>query len=150
MTTIAFDGVTIAADSLQTFGCQRAPGTFAKLRWHNGVLFAVTGASGAFTALVQWYFAGAAPEKAPKVDGATWTLIVINGGDASVYTSTVPYAEPLSAPFAYGSGADFALGAMAVGATAAEAVAAAVKLDVWSGPPITSFRVRETIEGQAS
>jgi len=142
MTVIATDGRTIAADSLGTYGSERAPHPVEKLIRKAGRIFAVSGV-GIPHVLVDWFLSGADPEKVPKLGpDVSWGLLVIESdGRMSYLSSIMPYAQPAAPPFVLGSGGAVALGAMHAGATPAEAVAIACKVDVYCGGDIVVMHI---------
>lgn len=122
MTVVAYDGNTLAADKLVTFGNERGLRPTKKLVALHGRIYGVAGASGYLVPLSEWYDAGHSPDSIPKSEGDLSMLIVEPDGRIFHVHSKAPYPIEVQAPFAIGSGADFAVGAMHAGATAAEAV----------------------------
>lgn len=151
MTVIATDGHTIAADSLMTYGSERAAQPAEKLIRKDGRIFAVSGV-GIMNVLVDWFLGGADPEKAPKLgpDGQWGLLVIESDGRMNYLTSTMPYMQRAAPPFVLGSGGDFALGAMHAGASPAEAAAIACKLDVHCGGDIVVMYIDGLREEAAS
>lgn len=137
MTTIAWDGKSLAGDRKRTFGSTpmpctkvfRAPAPTKCLP--GGVLFGCAGDSFDAHAFRTWIEAGE-PDARP-----TFKNLGIIGIDAQgrCWQASDGYSFiPVSLPkWAGGSGADYALGAMACGKTAAEAVEIAITLDNSSG-----------------
>ena len=138
MTTIAWDGKTLAADRQATRGDRRmlCPKLAVVRSRHRGGLWALatTGGRDAGRLLVQWWQAGARVDKWPASQATEdWcTLVVAGPGGCWVYDKLC-IAEPAQAADSWGSGAPYALGAMAAGATAEQAVLIAQKYDVYSG-----------------
>lgn len=135
MTTIAWDGATVAADSL-VIGPSSIRSTAAqKLRVVGDTVYGMTGAFALFDPLVAWHRAGAVPDQFPNLYGETdWTLIVIDGGDAVFYGPTpYPDASKAAPPQAWGSGWEVAMGALLAGKSAAEAVVIAMEVDLATG-----------------
>lgn len=153
MTTIATDGVTIAADGQESWGNEAMRLDVQKIIVMDNVIYALSGANSMLERLIEWeqeFFngaKGAPPAAAPDV---AWTLLVIRRTYriASVaYISKCPYPSPVSGVFALGSGADYAVGAMHCGKTPAEAVALVrdKRLDVWTGGDIQVVNIAEAL-----
>jgi len=123
MTTIAYDGTTIAADGQRTWGDQIAGLSFRKLRREGDTIYGFTGLAPMFDVMVAWHRNGADPGKLPVGhDKDGWTLVVVDKSGLGKYTSTCPYIERFDPPVAFGAGQDYAVGAMWAGATAEHAV----------------------------
>lgn len=146
MTTIAWDGKTLAADKQMTNHGLALRAT--KIKQIGDLFVAVSGAWDNAQGMFDWVREGMAREKYPSFqgdpDGFVGMLVVNASGDAVVFerfATPYPVEEP---PFAMGSGRDFALGAMHAGATAEEAVRIAIALDASSGIGVDVLRVSET------
>ena len=135
MTTVVWDGKSLAADSQVTTGSVR--GTAHKLaKSKAGFLVAGCGDWPTVKMWINWVLAGMPPEQQPSSVSETSILIVDPRGRPTLFADT-PVASPLPRKqWAIGSGADIALGAMAAGADARAAVKIACKLDVYSGGKI--------------
>jgi ATP-dependent protease HslVU (ClpYQ) peptidase subunit len=150
MTTIATDGITIAADSLTTYGNERGRRPAKKLhvrtRLDGTRIFAFSGAASMAIPVIEWFEAGAvAKDGVSGTDKEPWLMLVLDReGMFNVY-SGAPYVLPFDAPFAIGSGGDYALGAMMHGATAAESVGVAAKLDITTGGDVQVFNIAEAL-----
>ena len=149
MTTIAFDGRSMAADRMCTIGNTPVRSPHPKIRrlvYKN--LPAVMGTSGAVEyghALMDWLEAGAAAGKEPQLsdDGDHSCCVLLATKDSVFLFANSCTGVPLGpVPWASGSGADYALGAMAMGARAKKAVEVAVTLDVNSGCGIDVLRLK--------
>lgn len=138
MTTIAWSGTEVAADSQVSYGMCRGAGKVSKLERRGGVVYACTGTAPLFGPMIKWVEEdGADPEKKPKIpDEKATTLLVFKDGKCFAYRTDIPYPEEMAAPDAWGSGAEFAIGAMRAGATAKRAVEIAIACDVHSGGPV--------------
>jgi hypothetical protein len=138
MTTIAFDGISVASDSLQGSHDYDCPVPAVKLVEKNGVVYAICGFFAWFDAWIKWYEAGADPKETPicKAPNNNTTFIVFEKGRCFTYDSDMPYPDEAFAGEAFGSGRGFAMGAMAFGANARQAVETAIKLDPGSGGPV--------------
>ena len=140
MTTVAFDGRSMAGDRLYACGGSPLRGPVPKIRrlMFNGVP-AVAGGSGTLeyaNALLDWLQAGSPQGREPMLppdpdDGAT--VIVATADMVYTYSnSTTPIALG-KIQWASGSGANYALGAMKAGVSAKRAVEIACELDLYSG-----------------
>ncbi len=137
MTTIAWDGHTLAADSLHQCGNWKyfLPNKkiIRVLCGEEEVLVASAGEVEAGEKFIAWVRAGmpegAKPDIAKDADFAA--LVVMGGTAMKVETGLVPFE--VQSPHALGSGRDFALAAMYLGRGAAEAVAVACALDMGTG-----------------
>lgn len=148
MTVIAWDGNTLAADSMSSDGYLH--GSCIKLTEHRRrgkrYLMAGTGTSRAIEAVRRWFITGAKPDKFPKFafdDNGCMRFIVVdceNGVVRDYQGVAIPCIEK-AVPFAWGCGAEAAMGAMAHGATATQAVETACKLIKGCGGPVVSLSV---------
>jgi hypothetical protein len=140
MTTIAWDGRIVAADSLGVAGGGRSFLPSKKIVEEGGVIFAACGRMGPMLdAWAKWWKDGADPTNVPPQGGSTedcGNFIVFADGRCFIFSHMVPYACEEAAPFAIGSGADYAVGAMKAGADACRAVEIAIECDVNSGGPV--------------
>lgn len=142
MTTIAWDGKTLAADKQAT--CAGLRGTTTKIRrTPTGHLMAWTGDEDSGRAVAGWYEEGADPAKWPKCqeDKELWSrLIVVNCVGEAFTFERQPIAMRVEDAFmAWGSGRDFAMAAMHCGKTAREAVTVASHYDVSTGMGVDAF-----------
>ena len=135
MTTIAFDGRYVAADSLQGSNDYDCPVPAVKLIQKGDVVYSICGYFAVFDAWIKWYEAGQDPENTPvcKFPNSDTVFIVFTGGQCFTYSSELPYKDEAFAGEAFGSGRKFAMGAMAFGATAKEAVEVSCRLDPGTG-----------------
>lgn len=143
MTTIVFDGQTMAADRMADRQGLKCPIT--KIwRIANGDVLAVTGRACHAQTMKQWYEAGALPDKYPGFqsdDDKCCTLVVMSHGRISAYYSQ-PYPVREDGMFtAFGSGRDFAIAAMACGKEARGAIQVASLFDVNTGLGVDWFSV---------
>lgn len=139
MTTIAFDGRYLAADTLTNRDGNRSERPLCKLVVHEGVAYATGGHWWAIhNALVSWHQAGHPIADYPNPRGLDGALLAVHADNrqAAVFTHEAPYPDQESFPVALGSGGDLALGAMAAGVTAMEAVEIAARFDLKTGCPI--------------
>ena len=139
MTTIAWDGRFVAADSQCVAGGYAKPETARKIRRIGDLVYAVSGLYCMFDAMIEWHRQGADPREVPacKSDGDDIVLIVFYpSGRCWSYRSSVPYPDEAFAPDAWGSGYQFAIGAMKARCNAETAVSIAAKCDVGTGGDI--------------
>lgn len=150
MTTIAFDGKTIAGDSRITYNDSEIAGDYdvkVKFGYQHGHLrfyFGFAGARSMRDAVHGWIKNGCKKEDHPKE--GDWSALVFPGseeyrnrGCCMYYTNATPYGALVQAPFAIGSGDKYAVAAMHCGKTAAEAVSIAAKLDPFTGGEVISL-----------
>ncbi len=145
MTTIAWDGRTLAADSRSASNDVVMSDRHTKVVRVGNVLAAATGTAARCREFLAWVGAGmpgdppANPHPADK-DWSYWGLVIAPHG---AWVFQEPGIVPVTSPYyAMGTGRDFALGAMAVGASATEAVRAAMRHDTCSGGDVTVLSVR--------
>ena len=132
MTTIAWDGKTLAGDSRANSGNVKFK--VSKIRRHRGHLIGFAGPLDLAEEVFAWFKAGANPEDFPPAqtdeDVRTDFLVITPKKKIHLYQKS-PYPVDYSnnAIFAIGSGRDFALAAMHLGKTADQAVAVAGLFD---------------------
>lgn len=139
MTTIAWDGKTLAADRQLTSNGVRFETTKAH-RLKDGSLFASCGELQQ-KAIVRNYLNGEAEKPNISKDDDFDGLLIKPDGSAWMLNKNLTAIPIESSCFATGSGRDFALLAMHMGKTAREAVEIASKLDIWSGMGITELTI---------
>lgn len=138
MTTLAFDGKTLATDSLITQDGVRV-GLQSKItKVRNGVL-AIAGSLEDGMAAAEWLDNQDLPK--PTLDAFVGLLLLDDGAVVELNEKLTPM--PITPPWAGGSGWQIALTAMTLGKTAPEAVAASIKLDIFSGGDINTWTVGE-------
>lgn len=136
MTTIAYDGVTLAADRMATSGHLKH--TTTKIHRFNNIRMGTCGDLRAGVALIEWAKNGFVPEEFPEIAGNDEDptfLLVIKDEELGVilYEGTptpIHFEDPY---FAMGSGSHIATAAMALGKSAEEAVQLAEELTTGSG-----------------
>jgi hypothetical protein len=158
MTTIAWDGRAVAADTLAVNGhITQAPVSKLRESACGRFVYGITGFSAWFDAWIRWYetFARdgnpAAPECAPKftgVDQDQGNFLVFDRefNRAWQFGCDLPYPQECFAPAAWGSGESYAMGAMKVGADAMRAVSVAIACDVWSGGDVVVIELLASTE----
>jgi len=134
MTTIAYDGRYLAADTMASAGNTRLPGRFGKIHICGDVVYAHSGNLAYSQPLIAWHANGARDSAWPVArDNCENVLVVAWSTTVTTYERDIPYAGAVLGPEAWGSGAKVAMGAMAAGMTAQEAVAVAMELDICTG-----------------
>lgn len=160
MTTIAYDGTILAADTQMTMGSHRLDSDTQKIfqpkpgeSWYvNGVraiafgvagkLIGVQAVQGALASCMSGYQGLTPHTRFPKGYAISYLVVTETG---EVYTGgqyeddEYPWMAKVATPIAIGSGCEFAIGAMAVGAPADAAVAVASQYDVNTGKTVQSF-----------
>lgn len=147
MTTIAWDGKTIAADKAFTNG--NARGITTKMRrLPNGDILAWTGDQDSALMVVQWYEQGADPVKWPECqkDKEGWARLIVAHKGRIYYYGRQPVWTEVEGEFeAWGAGADFAKAALHCGKSAKEAVEIASLYDVGTGCGVTVEIIQKPI-----
>lgn len=135
MTTIAFDGTTLAADTKNCVGGMPFPSTKA-FRLKDGRLFGGSGCAEDCVAVKEWLDGGDKPTV------KEFAALLIEG--EQVYRLEDRLIKiPVEARFhAVGSGRDYAMAAMHLGKTAREAIEIASLYDIYTGAPITELRIK--------
>lgn len=147
MTTIAYDGKTLAVDSMTS--CDRFVNSRGTQKmWRNVGPFncvAMAGPTSRYPAILCWLEGGADPLLwNPEWDAVAW--VVDKSG--RVYRYVSGYPESIEAPDADGSGAEFALGALDAGKSAREAIEIAAQRDFYTGGPVQAFDITAAPQGQ--
>lgn len=144
MTTIAWDGETLAGDTQRSWGqfTEFVPTKLRRLA--DGSIF---GAAGTVTDIERAVrFIEGVDITPPKFTEDGFVAIQVRPDKSVVYWNEM--LEPIllyRKNFAVGTGGPFAMGAMACGYPAEEAVAVAIELDGGSGGEITSMRLNDGI-----
>jgi ATP-dependent protease HslVU (ClpYQ) peptidase subunit len=136
MTVIAWDGRTLAADRLASFGTTRCT-TTKIFRVRDGGLAGYAGDAAFGEQVLAWYEAGAFPLNFPasQRDRDDWAglLVIQSNGELLRYERTPYPVKYQDKHFAIGSGREFALAAMHLGCDAVRAVEVACALDTGCG-----------------
>ena len=133
MTTIAYDGKTIAADSRATIGNHISPGNHQKIHeLAGGSLYAFCGVVSDGLKMLA-FLTDDLDEMPTWKPGRTTAIIVNKKGTLRIYEGTGIWMIQKSKLYAMGSGDAYAYGAMAAGATAAQAVKIASRFDSCTG-----------------
>lgn len=136
MTTIAFDGVSICADTLVTAGGWRYCYSNKILRLADGSLLAFAGDLADRGPILAWVESGCQADAKPDVsEDVYFECLWLRGRIPWIIDDKLnPYE--VSAPCTAGSGAEFAATAMMLGLSSREAVQVAIKMDTRSGGDI--------------
>lgn len=139
MTTLAWDGKTLAADSRAT--SSGMPYKAVKIfMLADGSLFAGSGEYGQVHAVKAWLENADADTQKPKTDDFAGFFVTAAGEVFRLEESLIrlPVYEPFHA---MGSGRDFAMAAMHCGKSAREAVEIAALYDVFTGGDVMAFDI---------
>jgi ATP-dependent protease HslVU (ClpYQ) peptidase subunit len=144
MTTIAWDGKTLAADrQINNAGLKSEAIKIRKLE-----MVGLVGTSGDCTKgrlMIEWLAAGANIDNFPQNPGDSTMLHITLDGHIHYYANAPVPLIMLDKQFAIGSGRDFALSAMWFGRNASEAVKFAHKFDVDTGADVDYFQLSELL-----
>lgn len=143
MTTIAWDGRTLAADRQLTTSGVRYETTKAH-RLRDGSLFASCGSLENNVAVRTWLNDGGDKPIIDKDDDYDGVLIKPDG-TAWILSKKLYFIAIESPCYATGSGRDFALIAMRMGKTAREAVELAAELCIFTGMGVTELVVERPV-----
>lgn len=144
MTTIAFDGKTLAADRKMSDRYNVQKIFKVPQGWAAGC-----GDYDSIVEVVNWLVEGSDRNNLPDLVGRNHRgespadIIIIND-KGSVLWLTWPFLRCVKLAekkVAYGSGGEFALGAMAAGATAKQAVEIACRLDPYTGKGVDAIQI---------
>ena len=142
MTTIAWDGKTLAADRLGNAGSMMYETTKIRKTGYLGDLLFAAGQFSEINMLYKWYEEGADPDKWPKhQDGDKWEALMVIKSNKTIWRyETQPTPWRIEAPFyAIGTGRDYAMAAMHLGKTSKEAVEIAALFDPNTGMGINTL-----------
>jgi len=148
MTTIAFDGTTLAADCCSwSGGARRKVRKVYKLKDVNGLVFLVAFAGdGSWAMAVLAWMRGECERPDPlafmeaKELGSQCALVVDEKRRIWQLGNSLTYSRMYESIYAYGGGQDFAWGALEAGATAAQAVRIAIKRSDYAGLGVNTVR----------
>ena len=138
MTTIAWDGKTLAADRQAHHGPSNTKYECKKLRVLNGRAIAGAGIKCLNDAMASWIaYGGDLPEACKQGE---YTVVVANAeNECEVYEGVpIPLKIPAGVKLAWGSGAQAAMAAMECGKDAREAIEIASRVDLDTGCGIDS------------
>lgn len=133
MTTIAFDGKVLAADTQYTSG-DFVSGYANKIHnLNDGSYLAMSGQIDYVPVFIAWLNGGDKPELPAD---AQFTAAHFKDGNITEYSSSLN-GYPGFTPYACGSGESCALTAMKCGKNAIDAVKVACEMDIFSGGEVT-------------
>lgn len=140
MTTIAWDGSTLAADRRVNFGGVTDAKTTKIVQRADGALAASSGSSSLGAAFKRWFLDGENGER-PALDKGTENAsgLIIRPSGVLIVHDVSGWYEAEAGFYALGSGWEIALGAMAMGATAEQAVRVAAKFDGNTGGDVDTL-----------
>lgn len=147
MTTIAWDGKTLAADKMMSDGCFKAIKT--KIRKCAVGLLGASGDARYTAAAMDWVECmdkDAPFPRSPDKDETVYVMHVHPDGKLDVYFNCEHPTRVESPYYALGSGRDFALAAMHLGYEAVWAIKVASELDINTGMGVDSFTLEATCE----
>lgn len=165
MTTIAYDGVSLASDSQTTQGDVRLSLNAQKIfqpldgeTWavngERAIAFGVAGklhstiaVHKALSSCMSGYKGLTVDTRFPKGYSLNYLVITEDGGvyaGGQYEDDDVPWLAKVSAPIAVGSGAEFAMGAMAAGVSAKIAIGIAAQYDVGTGGKVQVIQRTES------
>jgi hypothetical protein len=136
MTTICWDGKSVAADTMACTGDYRTPAKILKVKQVGDIVFAMSGMSALFEPCIKWYLDGHDPESMPCWRGGgdnASRLLVFKDGRCFAFHTSLPYPDENFAPDAWGAGENFAIGAMKAGADARRAAEIAIECNPFTG-----------------
>ena len=137
MTTIAWDGQTLAADRQCSYHCMPKTKIF---RLSDGSLIGFSGNAATGLEVRDWLNGGGEKPIFDSENNTDYLRIIQDGSITKCYNLRAPL--PVLLPyFAIGSGSDYALGALAAGATSEQAVEIATRFDENTGGGIDTLRL---------
>lgn len=157
MTTIAWDGKTLATDSQWTIGSRKHM-TAKKLDFANGCWVASAGHAGQCQRFLEWAREGFPTDAKPEdfedfADAKDFTGVVLDQ-DGSIYEYGVELvAIPVHGAAAWGSGESFAVAAMDFGEDAVAAIEYVSSRDTNTGGEVQSVslaQLKETKDNQGT
>lgn len=145
MTTIAFDGKTVAADSLCVGECRHRVQKLVRI---DGKIIGCSGGWSDANRFIRWVKEGCPAEDTPELSEEFNALVVHPDGSYIVFENAL---EPMTFDdpfFAIGSGQAAAMGAMRAGANAKRAVEIACDVDPYSLGPVKTMRLKGNIHAE--
>ena len=144
MTTIAWDGKTLAADGQVTIGDSGIMTLKRQKIFKKIGIFDVLAFAGSLEPVEEFLEWAKNPEEGVPPEGEYTVIFVVDGVLAFSHMTT-PITNSITIGKgeidAWGSGANFAIGAMHAGKTAIQAVNIAIKCDAFTGGKVRSVRV---------
>ena len=138
MTTIAYDGQHMAADSLITQDSY-VVGDFMKIVAVPSGFIGLAGDVEDIILVIEWFNDGMDKDKKPEIESVNIIYVTNDGMVYCMSERLIPI--PIDPPFAIGSGQDFALSAMLLGKSAKDAVEFAMTRDTSTGGAIVVVEV---------
>ena len=135
MTTIAWDGKTLASDTRSMSDDVIDQAETHKIFKKKGKLYGLAGDYAQALAVMHWLQGGEKPE----FEDSDFDVLVIDKGKAVIYGDQL-YPYEAKAPLAIGSGGGYAIAAMLSGADSRKAVKVAALLDPNTGGRIKTFK----------
>jgi len=137
MTTIAFDGRYLAADTMAHRNGVPSNAESRKIDICEGFAYGVAGEwCTTLGALIVWHRAGAHPDAIPQHGKGGLIIVELSTRRFWMVCRDMPYLDEERAPFTIGSGSEVALGALHAGVTAMEAVRIAARCDIHTNDTI--------------
>lgn len=142
MTTVAWDGTTLAVDRQATFG--NSISTARKLHEVGEYVAAIGGRVDHIYTTLEWIAAGCKLEERPQLlDGIMGITVHLRTKRAYVIEGVRPYMVAVRDKYvAVGSGQDFAIAAMHLGLDAAAAIRFTSKFDAYTGRGVDKWSKR--------
>ena len=136
MTTIAWDGVILAADRRVSYGTMSDAST-TKIVGNKKGLCGAAGNTSMCAAFRRWFLAGEKGDHPPLIkDEESATACIIRPDGTRIMYDSYGWYEVDKGPFALGSGWEVAMGALRSGKAADEAVRIAAGIDGATGPEV--------------
>lgn len=150
MTTIAYDGKTVAADK-QSTACNMKR-RVTKLFRVGGAVVGITGSLDLGMEMVDWLRNGSEPSSFPAAQRTSEFVhvLLVNPDGRAFHFEQSPFPVTVeSVPYAIGSGMAYAMAAMRLGASAEQAVAVASEFDIYTGMGIDTVALADLVPQQA-
>lgn len=148
MTTIAWDGKSLAGDRMLSIGSAAVRSPKSKIQrivfCGEESLVGGAGSVEAIGAFICWLKSGGADDRAPlpsDSDGCQYSVIVANRNGVYYFANSTKPVFLGKVAWAIGSGADYALGAIAAGVSSKKAVQIASKYDTSTGMGVDSLSI---------
>lgn len=140
MTTVAWDGRTLVADSAATTDSRKIT-THKLFRLADGSLVGGAGTLTEIREMVAWLNSGSDPETLPECSDCD-LLLVKTDGSVLEFSGSADGIPVLDKVAAIGSGAEYAIGAMLAGKPARRAVEIAAMRDPFTRGPFVGLRLK--------
>lgn len=145
MTTVAYDGRTLAADSMLSTPGWKSPVSFQKVFANVGEFQAIgfCGCASAIEAFLMWIENPEEPGlREALLESELLALAVHHDGNAYLFEGPTRHPLPIDHFHAIGSGSEFAISAMLCGKSAAEAIEVSKKLDFYTGGKVQFIELK--------